>query len=93
MSKPTGIKLKEFCKALEICAPLCGYEHLNHGFSGGSVYSFEFFQKKNDTKPMSIFIVHFGRGRKREIWSDDLKKVWERTAISKEKFLDVLKNL
>lgn len=93
MSKPTGISLKDFCKALEISAVRSGYERVSHGYTEGSIYGFEFFQKRSDTKPLQVFVVHFGRGRKREIWSDDLKKVWERTAISKELFLEILKTI
>ena len=93
MSKPTGVSLKDFCKAVEISAGVCGYDHVSHGPKKGSVYAFQFFQHAQSSQPDSIFVVHTGHNKKKEIWSDDLKKAWERTAISEEIFKGILNKL
>lgn len=93
MSKPTGVSLKDYCKALEICVTERGYEYLKHDFNGGSAYSFQLFQKKDDAAPCVIWSIHFGHNRKKELYQDDLAKAWKKTAVPKDRFLEVLKNL
>lgn len=93
MSKPLNLKLKDYIKAVEICIGE-KYGHLKHGYNGGSVYSFEVFEKKDDDQPTIVWVIHFGHNKKREIWSrDDLKKIYERTAVAKERFLEVLQKI
>lgn len=92
MSKPTGVSLKDYCKALEICTAERGYGYLKYGPNGGSAYTFQIFEKKDDPAPAIIWAVHVGHNKKKEIYSDDLKKAWLRTAIPKDRFLEVLKS-
>ncbi len=93
MPKPTGYRLKEYIKALELCALERGYGYVKHGYGGGSVYSFQIFQNRNDELPAIVWSVHYGRGAKQEIFSDDLKKVWKRTAIPQARFMEILDSL
>ena len=93
MSRPTGVSLKDYCKAVEICIPERGYSHVKHYDNGGSVHSFEVFERKNDTHPCVVWAVHFGHNKKKEIWSDDLKKIYVKTAVMKERFIEVLKEI
>lgn len=90
MSKPTGISLKDFCKAIEISSIATGYSNVKYKPKGGSAYTFSFFEKGNEVTPCAVFAVHVGHNKKKEIWSDDLKKVWERTAIKEDVFMDIL---
>lgn len=90
MSKPTGIKLADYCKALEIAAVRAGYGNLKYGPRGGSVYGFQLFERKEDAIPCVIWAVHVGHNKKKEIYSGDLKKVWEKTSIGKDLFLEIL---
>lgn len=93
MSKPTNIKLKDYIKAVEICI-LEKYGHLKHYDNGGSTHTFEVFEKKNDDIPCVIWGIHFGHDKKKEIWSrDDLKKIFTKTAVPKERFVEVLKKI
>jgi len=93
MPKPTGYRLKDYIKALERCAEERGYGYVKHGYGSGSAYSFQIFQNRNDVEPAVIWSVHYGRGNKQEIYSDDLKKVWQKTAIPQDRFIEVLDNL
>lgn len=92
MSKPTGISLKDYCKAVEMCINE-RYSHLKHYPNGGSAYTFEVFEKKNDDVPGIIWSIHFNHNKKKEIYSDDLKKIYQRTAVTKERFLEILKKI
>ena len=75
MSRPTGVNLKDYGKAVEICIAERSYSHVRHDYASGSAYTFEVFEKKNDDAPAVIWSVHFGHNKKKEIWSDDLKKI------------------
>lgn len=93
MLKLINLKLKHYCKAVEICI-LEKYEHLKHYDNGGSAHTFEVFEKKDDDHPAIIWAVHFGHNKKKEIWSrEDVKKIYEKTAVAKERFLEVLKEI
>lgn len=93
MSKPTGVSLKDYCKAVEVCIEESGYGHLRHYDSGGSVHSFEVFKDKNDDAPSVVWIVHFSHNKKKEMWSDDIKKIYQKTSVPKERFIEVLKKI
>lgn len=87
MPKPTGYSLNDYIRAVEVCAPGCGYGKFEHGYKGGSIYGFRLFENETDDVPAVIWVVHFSHDRKQDIYSSDLKKAWERTAIAKEDFL------
>ena len=92
MSKPTGLSLKHYCKAVEICIGE-KYGHLKHYDNKGSAHTFEVFEKKDDDSPAVIWSIHFRHNKKKEIWEQDLKKIWGKTAVPKERFLEVLKDI
>gem|GEM_PF-5233156 len=93
MSSPTGISLNDYCKALEICAVERGYGYLKHGYNKGSVYSFQLFQNKDDATPCVVWAIHFRHNKKKELYQDDLAKAWKKTAIPKDRFLEVIRSL
>jgi len=93
MSKPTGVSLKDYCKAVEICIPERGYGHLKHYDNRGSTHTFEVFEKKDDDSPCVIWSIHFAHNKKKELFSDDLKKIYRKTIVPKERFLEVLKEI
>ncbi|MBC8464780.1 MAG: hypothetical protein H8D63_00145 [Parcubacteria group bacterium] len=93
MSKPTNIELKDYCKAVELCAENRGYGYVKHGPKKGSVYSFEIFEDKDAVAPAIIWHIHTAHSKKREIYVDDLKKAWERTAIPREDFISTLRSI
>mgnify|MGYP001567441197 FL=1 len=93
MSKPTGVKLKDYCKAVETCIVKRGYSHVKDYDNGGSMHTFEIFEKKNDSVPAIVWSIHFGHNKKKELFSDDLKKIYNKTAVPKEEFIEALKNI
>ncbi len=93
MSKPTGISLKDFCKAVELSSIAAGYGKLVVREKSGSAVSFSFFEKHTDAQPCAIFAVHTLHNKKREIVTSDLKKVWERTGIKEEVFRSYLEKV
>jgi hypothetical protein len=93
MSKPTNIELKDYCKAVEMCAEKRGYGYVKYGPKKGSVYSFEIFEHKDAVAPAIIWNIHTAHSKKKEIYSSDLKKVWERTAIPRTDFIDTLHSM
>lgn len=90
MSKPTGVKLSDYCKAVEIAAIRSGYGDIQYWPNKGSAYSFAVFEKKGDAAPSAVWAVHVGHNKKKEVYASNIRKVWERTAIKKEVFLAVL---
>jgi len=93
MPKPTGYGLNIYIKALEICIAERGYGYLKYHPSKGSAFTFEIFENKDDPTPAIVWSVHIGHSKKQEIYSDDLKKAWERTAIPRDRFMEVLEDL
>ncbi|MEX2014192.1 MAG: hypothetical protein WD896_02450 [Parcubacteria group bacterium] len=93
MPKPLNLKLRDYCKAVEICIEE-KYGHLKHYDNGGAEHTFLVFEKKDDDKPAVIWSVHFGHNKKKEIWSrEDFKKIYDKTAVAKERFLEILKKI
>jgi len=93
MPKPTGYKLDHYVKAVEQSLLEFGYGRINHGYSNGSVYTFEVFEKGSETSPCVVWSIHFGHNKKKEIYSDDLKKIYQKTTVTKERFIEILQNL
>ena len=92
MSKPTGVNLKDYIKTVEICITE-KYGGIKHHDNKGSVYVFEVFEKKDDKIPAIIWGIHFSHNKKKEIWSDDLKKIYNKTVVTKERFLEILEKI
>ena len=92
MSKPIGVSLNDYIKVVEICIAE-KYGDIKHHANKGSVYTFEVFKKKEDDIPAIIWNIHFGHNKKKEIWSDDLKKIYIKTAVTKERFLEILEKI
>lgn len=90
MSKPLGIKLNDYCKAVRICIEEY-YGHLKDYPTSGSIYTFEVFEDKDDDVPAIVWNIHHEHNKKKEIWSkQDLRKIFERTKVPKERFVEVL---
>lgn len=93
MPKPLGLSLKDYIKAVEICISE-KYGGLEHYPNRGSAYTFAIFEKKGDKEPCVIWSIHHGHNKKKELWSkDDFKKILLKTAVSEERFLEVLKDI
>ncbi len=93
MPKPTGYKLNDYIKAVEICVAEFGYDRVKHGYVSGSAYTFQIFERGDQSVPCVIWSIHFGHNKKKEIYSDDLKKIWTKTMVTKERFIEVLQAL
>lgn len=93
MSRPTGVSLNDYCKAVEKCITARGYHRVKHYSKTGSIYTFEIFQNKDDSAPAIIWGIHTGHDKKRELYSDDLKKIYVKTAVPKEEFVKALEEI
>ena len=93
MPKPTKYGLKEYEKAVRICAATRGYGKCEIESKRGSAVAFRLFEKEGDKEPCEIWVVHVGHKRKKIIWDTNLKEAWQNLGISEEEFMSVLENL
>lgn len=93
MLKPTKYALREYEKAVRICAIRAGYGKFECIPKEGSVYAFRLYQRDADKDPCNIWVIHVEHSKKKRIFPRDLRKSWEGLGIKENDFLAVIDNL
>jgi hypothetical protein len=92
MPKHTKYKLKQYIKAVELFAQL-KFGNYTYGPTTGSVYRFQLYEKKTDSEPCAIWVVHTEHDKNKSIWSKrDIEKASNNLCVSFDEFINAMKN-
>lgn len=93
MLKPTTYGLKEYEKAVIICAIRAGYKKCECVAKGGSRYAFRLYQLEGDQIPCEIWTIDVEHSKKKRIYPRDFRKSWEHLGIKEGEFRAVIENI